>query len=356
MAHRPRSRDAAPAAGRDLFALASRLHRETPVADGHADSLMWNRDLNHASEDGHVDFPRLRRAGVRIQCFTIVTRGFPFIGGFPIFAAWRGWPKQARASEWSRALWQIARLESYCGYSGDTARIVRTPAELERNLAERRLSAVLGIEGAHALEGQVDRVGELMRKGVRFMSLTHLGNNELGGSSFPFMGNRGLTPHGREVLEAMVGEGMLVDVAHASERTLRDLVEHSRARLFSSHTGIDGAKKSWRNLPDWALKAIADRGGVVGVIFAPPYLGGSELEDVARHIEHAISVMGEDGVSLGSDFDGMIPLPNGMRDVRDLPSLTELLLRRGHPEARVKKVLGENFRRFFRENLPGQSG
>ena len=130
------------------------LHRRWCIADGHADSLMWNRDLCVRSSEGHVDFPRLREAGVKLQCFTLVTRGFPFIGGFPVFAAWRGWPREAAPSEWSRALWQIERLEEFCGRSEGQVRITTTAAVLEENLAQGRLSAVLGVEGGHAIEGQ----------------------------------------------------------------------------------------------------------------------------------------------------------------------------------------------------------
>ena len=97
----------------------------------------------------------------------------------------------------------------------------------------------------------------------------------------------------------------------------------------------------WRNLTDETIKAVADRGGVVGVIFAPQFIGGKTLAHVAKHIEHAVNVMGEDGVALGSDFDGMIPLPQGMRDVRDLPKLTQVLVDRGLPVRVVEKVLGE---------------
>lgn len=123
------------------------LHRRWCIADGHADSLMWNRDLCERSSEGHVDFPRLREAGVKLQCFTLVTRGFPFIGGFPLFAAWRKWPREARGSEWTRALWQLERLDSFCARSGDTVRVATTGAGLEDNLAHGRLSAVLGVEG-----------------------------------------------------------------------------------------------------------------------------------------------------------------------------------------------------------------
>ncbi len=321
------------------------------LADGHADSLMWNRDLSRASEKGHVDIPRLLEAGVGLQCFTLVTRGFPFIGGFPVFAAAQGWPAQARRGVWARANWQIDRLEAFCAQSQGRARVTTSAAQLRRNAEDGALSALLGVEGAHALEGRVERVGELHRRGVRFMSLTHLANNELGGASFPLMGNRPLTELGRKVLEAMVEVGMSVDLAHASPRTVEELAAHPRARLFCSHTGVRGAKDSWRNLPDAALRAIADRGGVAGIIFGTVYLGGRALEDVARHIEHAVNVMGEDGVALGSDFDGMVPLPQGMRDVRDVPKLGDVLRRRGHPQGRVEKILGLNFLRFFSDTL-----
>lgn len=326
------------------------LHQRWCIADGHADSLMWNRDLCVRSDEGHVDFPRLREVGMKLQCFTIVTRGFPFIGGFEAFALMRGWPREARASEWSRALWQIERLEAFCQRSEGYARVTSSARVLEENLAAGRLSAVLGIEGAHAIEGQPERVAELHRRGVRFMGLTHLSNNEAGGSSFPLMGNRPLSPLGQAVLEEMARVGLSVDVAHASERTLEDILAHPTARVFSSHTGVRGAGGGWRNLSDEVLRRIADRGGVVGIILAPVYLGGDAIDDVVRHIEHALKVMGEEGVGIGSDYDGMVALPKGIRDVTDLPKLTEALLRR-HPEALVERILGGNFRRYFRETL-----
>lgn len=330
---------------------SAELHRRVPVADAHADSLMWNRDLNAKGEEGHVDFPRLKEAGVKLQCFTVVTRGLPFIGGFPLFVAKRKWPVQARHGEWARCTWQLDRMAEFCRRSGGGASIAGSRQELEANLAAERLSAILGIEGAHAIEGKVERVTELWERGVRFMGLTHLANNELGGSCTPLMGNKPLTPLGHQVLEAMGGLGMALDVAHASPRALEGMFEHQGLRPFSSHTGAQGATPHWRNLPDAALKAIADRGGVVGIIFAPRFIGGKSFDDVARHIEHAVSVMGEDAVGLGSDFDGFIPLPQGMRDVRDLPKLTDALLRRGFPEAKVEKVLGRNLTRFFAEVL-----
>lgn len=330
--------------------VAEALHRRVAVADGHADSLMWNRDLTQASDVGHVDFPRLREGGVKIQCFTIVTRGLPVIDGFTFFMMKNRWPASARGSEWARCAWQVDRLAQFCTLDGG-AEITGSKAQLEANLQENRISAILGVEGGHVLEGQVERVKTLHARGVRFMSLTHLSNNELGGTSTPLLGNRPLTPLGHEVVEAMAQVGMAVDLAHASPAMLPQLLAHPKARVFSSHTGVQGVTPRWRNLPDETLRQVAQKGGVAAIMFAPQFVGGRAFDDVCKHIEHAVSVMGEDGVALGSDFDGMIELPQGMRDVRDLPKLTEALVRRELPVRVIEKVLGENFRRFFGEVL-----
>ena len=327
------------------------LHRKVCVADGHADSLMWNRDLNKASESGHVDFPRLREAGVKLQCFTIVTRGLPVIDGFELFALKQRWPAHARKGEWNRCVFQLDRLAAFCRESDGKASIAATAQQLEANLKSDRISAVVGIEGGHALEGKTERIKELHERGVRFMSLSHLANNELGGTSTPLFGNKPLTPHGRDVLDAMGEVGMLLDVAHASPAMLPELLAHPKLRPFCSHAGVQGATKLWRNLTDETCRALAQKGGVVGIIFAPQFIGGKTIDHLVRHVEHALQVMGEDGVAFGSDFDGMIPLPRGMRDVRDLPKLTEVLVARGLPVRVVEKVLGENYRRFFNETL-----
>jgi membrane dipeptidase len=311
---------------------------------------MWNRDLTERQRRGHVDFPRLREADVRIQCFTVVTRGYPVVDGIGVLGALRRWPAGARRGPWARCLFQLDRMRELCERSGGAVRIAGTSAELAENLARGRVSAILGVEGAQALEGRPERVEELRRRGVRFMSLTHLGNNELGGSSSPLMGDRPLTALGGEVLDAMVAARMSVDLAHASRRTIRSIAGNRAARLFCSHTGVSGASRSWRNLDDATLRAIADRGGVVGIIFATIYLGGRDIADVVRHVEHAVHVAGEDAVAFGSDFDGMVPLPRGLRDVTDVPKVVEALARR-LPHAVVEKVAWANWRRFFGETL-----
>ncbi|MFO0597546.1 MAG: membrane dipeptidase [Myxococcaceae bacterium] len=327
------------------------IHARVAVADGHSDSLMWNRDLNHESDDGHVDFPRLAEAGVKIQCFPIVTRGLPVIDGFELFAWKQRWPAHARKGEWNRALFQLDRLAAFCRESKGRASIAATPAQLTANLGEQRLSAIVGVEGGHALQGKPERVKELHERGVRFMSLSHLANNELGGTSTPFFGNKPLTTLGHQVVDAMAATKMILDISHASPSMLTELLARNDLRLFCSHSGVQGAHPLWRNLDDATCRAVAERGGVVGIIFAPQFLGGRTIGHFVRHVQHALDVMGEDGVAFGSDFDGMIPLPRGMRDVRDLPRLTEALLRHGLPIRVVEKVVGDNYRRFFTESL-----
>jgi membrane dipeptidase len=324
-----------------------------PLADGHADSLLWNRDLTVRQRRGHLDFPRLREAGVRLQCFTVVTRGWPVVDGVGALGALRRWPAAARRGPWARCLFQLDAMHALCARSEGAVRVAASAAALEGTLADGAIAAVLGVEGAQALEGAPDRVRELRARGVAFMALTHLANNELGGSSSPLMRDRPLTALGRDVLGEMGRAGMSVDLAHASRRTLREVLAASRAagaRPFCSHTGVAGAAPSWRNLDDAALRAIAEAGGVVGIIFATVYLGGRELADVVRHVEHALDVAGEDAVAFGSDFDGMVPLPRGLRSVTDLPRLVDALGRR-RPGRVVEKVAFGNWRRFFAETL-----
>ncbi|MFN7130532.1 MAG: dipeptidase [Myxococcales bacterium] len=333
-------------------ALVEEVHRRAYVADGHADSLMWDRDLNVQSDKGHVDFPRLYESGTRLQCFTLVTRGIPILDGFGLFTWWNNWPKEARKDEWSRALWQIDKLERFCATSAGRAAIAGARLDLESNLQQDRLSALIGVEGAHVVGNDPGRVRQLFDRGVRFMSLTHLDNSEIGGSSFPLRGNRGLTTLGKEVLSEMAKCGMAVDLAHASARCLENIFGGPDVPIFCSHTGIAAVTPSWRNMSDEVLREVKRRNGVVGVIFATSFIGGSRLSNLLDHLVHAVEVMGPEHVGLGSDYDGMIRLPREMRDVRDVKAITGGLLKRGLPPESVELVLGGSYKRFFERVLP----
>ncbi|HJS72966.1 MAG TPA: membrane dipeptidase, partial [Vicinamibacteria bacterium] len=170
-----------------------------------------------------------------------------------------------------------------------------------------------------------------------FIGLVHLSDNEIGGSSSG--SDRGLSELGRELIGEMNENRMLVDLTHASRTTFFEAIELTKYPPIVSHTGVRAVHDTWRNLDDDEIRAVAERGGVVGVMLAPPALSEVSLEEAVRHIDHVIQVGGEDSAAIGSDFDGYVDPPI---DVSGLPALTELLLREGYSEERVRKVLGAN--------------
>jgi membrane dipeptidase len=152
----------------------------------------------------------------------------------------------------------------------------------------------------------------------------------------------------------MARVGMAVDLAHASRRTVEDILSGPRLPIFCSHTGLASVTRSWRNLDDAVVSELARRDGIVCVMYAVNYIGGNTLDHLVRHLERALEVAGEDHVGLGSDYDGFIRLPAPMRDVRDVRLVAQALLERGHTAAVVGKVLGKSLRRFL-EGVMGSS-
>jgi membrane dipeptidase len=262
----------------------------------------------------------------------------------------------------------------------------------------------MGIEGGHAIEDSLPLLRELYRAGVRYMTLTHTNTNNWADSSGPFyeadfdpkrsVVHGGLSDFGREVVKEMNRLGMIVDISHVSDATLDDVLAVSRAPVMASHSSCRAIADMPRNLTDDQIKRIAAAGGVVMINFGSTFLDQKAWDwlkaaaakmrpqwiklrqqhrndpaafaaattalwrgagapprapwtKVIEHIEHVIRIAGEDAVGLGTDFDGVPNPPIGLEDVSMLPKLTEELLRRGHSEARVKKVLGENFLAFF---------
>ena len=199
-----------------------------------------------------------------------------------------------------------------------------------------------GIEGAHALESDVRRVREVSARGVVFIGPVHLTNNAFGGSSSG--SDRGLTALGKSLLTEMNRAGVLLDLAHASQKTFYESLALTELPPLVSHGGVRAVHDTWRNLEDAQIRAVASRGGVIGVMLAPPALREASLGEALRHIEHVIDVGGEDVVAIGSDFDGYVTPPIG---ADGLPVLTELMLRRGFSDERIRKVLGSNVLRLL---------
>jgi membrane dipeptidase len=230
-------------------------------------------------------------------------------------------------------------------------RLVRTAAELEGCRRDGSAGALLGIEGAHALEGDLDKVEAFARRGVRYIGLLHFSANEAG---YPAYGRgrrdeAGLTPWGHELVRRCEAAGVLVDLAHINRRGFLDACAVASKPPIVSHTGVLGAFEHWRNIDDAQLRAIADKGGVVGVIFCPRYVGGDGLEPVVKHLLHILDVVGEDAPALGSDWDGFIVPTRELADPRGLPLLTDALLRAGVTGRVIGKILRGNVMRVLAE-------
>ena len=326
---------------------AQALHDEHPAIDLHADSLMWSSwlgyDLHRRHEPplplgafgGHVDVPRMREGGMGAQFFGLVS--------LPVFRGTRGLASVIHA--------QIDALDEAVARRPEGLRLVRKATEVEACRRDGVMGALLGLEGAHALEGDLDRLERFALRGLRYLGLLHFSANEAG---FPAYGrgrrdDAGLTPWGHALVERCEHHRVIVDLAHINRRGFLDVCARATRPPIVSHTGVLGAFEHWRNIDDAQLRAVADRGGCVGVIFAPRYLGGGGLPAVVRHMLHILDVVGEDGPALGSDWDGMIVPTRGLADPRGLPLLTDALLQAGVGARVIGKILRGNVMRVLDE-------
>lgn len=354
-----------PEGGWPVSAEAQALHDRLVIGDWHADPLLWDRDLTRRGDRGHTDFPRLAEGNVAVQVFTTVTkspRGQNYDANSadapdnitPLFIG-----QLRRPGAWTslreRALVQAEAMQAYAEAAPDVVRIIRTQADLAAVLdaragGSRIIGAVIGSEGGHPLEGDIANLDVLFDAGFRLMGLTHFFDNELGGSLHGEGGTgAGLTDFGRAVVTGMMERGMIIDLAHASPQMVRDVLAMNGTRPALSHTGIHGHCASHRNLDDDLMQAIAAKGGVIGIGFWADVVCGQTPADIAAAIRAAIALVGEDHVSLGSDYDGSVDAPF---DVSGLAALTQALMDAGLTEAQIAKVMGGNMMRVLAEELP----
>ncbi|HEX8499253.1 MAG TPA: membrane dipeptidase [Pyrinomonadaceae bacterium] len=341
---------------------ARSLHRALLVADMHADTLLWDRDLLERGSRGHVDVPRLAEGGVALQFFTVVTRT-PFSPNYESNpGGWNGvtalavagrWPPRTWRSLLGRALYQSEKLHAAAARSGGRLCVVRDAGDLGRFLERRghdpqAVAGLLGLEGAYPLEGEAANVDVLFEAGFRMMAPAHFYDNEWGGSAH---GERktGLTEKGREMIRRMEARGMLVDLAHASAATIDGVLAVSTRPVVVSHTGVRGTCDNNRNLSDEQLRRIAATGGVIGIGYWEAATCGRDARAVARAVRHAADVAGVEHVALGSDFDGAVSQPF---DARGVVLVTEALLEAGFDDSQVRAVMGGNVFRLLSETLP----
>jgi len=338
------------------------LHARLLIADMHADSLLWDRDLLRRGTRGHVDIPRLVEANVALQFFTVVTktprnlnieRNDDGSDNITPLAIAEGWPVAAWGSLKERALYQARKLHEAEARSGGNFVIIKTAFDLSHFLERRRskphiVAGMLGIEGAHALDADLSNLDALYDAGFRMMAPTHFFDNEWGGSAHG-VNKTGLTERGKELIRRMEAKRMLVDVAHASARTIDDVLALATRPVLVSHTGVRGTCDNTRNLSDDQLRRIAATGGVVGIGYWDTATCGTDARAVARSIRYAVNVAGVEHVALGSDFDGAVVAPF---DVTGIVQVTDALLAENFSEDEIKLIMGGNVLRVLSENLP----
>ncbi|MEY8830669.1 dipeptidase [Sedimentitalea sp. XS_ASV28] len=342
---------------------AQDLHDDMIVGDWHADPLLWNRDLTERGSYGQVDLPRLIEGGVALQVFTAVTKSpagqnyeqnsAEAFDNITLLAVGQLWPPRTWQSLLQRAVYQAEKLQGFADQAPGSLRIIKSRADLDAVLSERAKGArtvggILGIEGAHPLEGKLENLDILEAAGYRLVGLQHFFDNALGGSLHG-LGNHGLTEFGRAVVNEVVQRNMVLDLAHSSPQVARDVIAMTDIPLVVSHSGIHGHCATKRNYPDDLMRDIAATGGVIGIgYWAEVACGDIAPDGVARMIRAAIDTVGEDHVSLGSDFDGSVETAF---DTSELPALTQALLDQGLTDTQIRKVMGENMVRVLRARL-----
>jgi len=320
---------------------ALELYRSCEVVDLHVETFVWARvfgyDLTRfhgagptgARWFGQADLPRLEAAGLSAVVLSIATN-----------------PVRRPGSRTATLLANLDRL--------------RAAAEGHRASNPGGMAVHLAVQGGNAFDSPEDvrRVpdGRLLR-----VTLMHLTDSALGATSWPLgrsRGRGGLTAAGRAMVEVLDERRILVDLAHASKRTFRDALAVHTAAVppIVSHTGVSGVRPSWRNIDDDQIRAIAERGGVVGIMYHRGFLGRPArrvgAEAIVRHLEHAMGAGGEGVAALGSDWDGLIVTPRDMPTALELPVLVDRMLARGWPEPRIRRVLATNAQRVIAAARP----
>jgi membrane dipeptidase len=343
---------------------AIELHNKLLVADMHADSLLWARDLLDRASRGHVDVPRLIEGNVALQAFTVVTKT-PYVwkmniernddktDNITILAIAERWPTSTWNSLTERALYQARKLQDAASRSGGKLTLIKTSAELssylDRRITDPEITAgFLGVEGAHALDGDLANIDVLFDAGFRMMSPSHFFDTDIGGSAHG-VEKGGLTEKGKEMIRRMEARHMIVDVAHASAKTIDDVLSIATRPVVVSHTGVRGTCDNQRNLSDDQLKGIAKTGGVIGIGYWDTAVCGKDAAAIAKAIRYAANVVGVDHIGLGSDFDGAVTTPF---DTSGLVQITDALFAEGFTDEEIGKIMGRNVLRLLMQNLP----
>lgn len=363
------------------------LLRQVPLIDGHND-LPWqfrkyklNLDAIDLSRDTAklrtplvTDIPRLRAGGVGAQFWSVYVPTTP--AGPPAVKA---------------VLEQIDLVRRMTARYPSDFELALSAADIERIHRQGKIASLIGMEGGHSIDNSLAILRVTYDLGARYMTLTHTKNTEWADAAGDQPQHHGLTPLGEQIVREMNRLGMLVDLAHVTDETMRAALRVSKAPVIFSHSSARGVCDNPRNVPDDVLRLLQANGGVVMVCFLPGYLNDANsaylalnmaerarleklypddpqrleqemepwrqahpsppasLADVADHIDHIRKVAGIDHIGIGSDFEGFHGAPTGLEDVSCYPALLAELLHRGYSREDLKKIAGLNLLRVFRE-------
>ncbi|MCZ7583096.1 MAG: dipeptidase [Deltaproteobacteria bacterium] len=338
-----------------MLARARALHASSVVADLHIDTLLSHELFGYDMTRRHrnrvpfsplvwqADIPRAHDAKLDIWGMGLVTK-----------------QRGDKEALFTRIRRQLQYLDRVCTDTG-LIRVLRTRADLQEALAAGTIGAFPGIEGAHAIGGDLDRLREAFDLGMRYFTLAHFTNNEacrcsMGWGNLRADPTGGLSEFGRRLVDEIHRLGVVLDLSHVNREGFLDACERSDVPVMVTHTGVRGVHEHWRNIDDEQIEAVAKTGGVVGIMFAPNFLTGKfvcDLQAVADHILHVVKVAGAEHAAYGSDMDGWLwTMPRGFSDLADLPRVTALLLDAGLTDDQVRGIIGGNVKRVLDIVLP----
>ena len=342
---------------------AKSLHATLFIGDWHADTLLWNRNIAKHHDYSHVDIPRLQAGNVSLQMFTTVTKSPSGLNydqnsataadSITKLAIAQRWPVRTWNSLTARALHQANKLHRFEKDNANDLMIIKSQANLaefktRRSTNKNLVGGLIGTEGSHALDGQLDNVQTLFDAGFRMMSLQHFFDNKLG-ASLHGISQAGITQFGREVVAKIDELDIILDVSHSSEQVVADVLSFYSKPIVVSHTGFKGHCDTARNIADHLMQRIANKGGLIAVGDWDGAVCGDTPADVVAAMQYGLSLVGEDHISLGSDYDGTVTTAF---DTSELVALTDEMLKAGFSETQIRKIMGANMLRFLEAQLP----
>lgn len=329
--------------GGEFFEIAiETIHSKCLLVDLHNDILekMIDNSSYHLGDYhnyNHTDIPRMQIGGVDVQ----------------FFAVWVD-PSSHLSESYSYARRMIDLFKNKLSLNQATISQLFSPAETISIVNENKIAGVIGVEGGHSIENSLQKLIELYQQGMRYMTITWNNSTDWAVSAKDSRSQTvGLSEFGKTVIRTMDSLGVIIDVSHVGIKTIKDILETTTNPIVATHSGARALCNQYRNLYDDQIISIANRGGVIGIVFYPPFLspnGRANISTVVNHINYIVNLVGIDYVALGSDFDGIgNNTVIGLENVTKFPDLTLELLRKGYSQADVAKILGLNFMRVFEE-------